>query len=167
MKTSTTAAPPIQGFDHITLPAHDLDAAETFYVGVLGAELVRKLDRETFLRDHPDRVGDADADNSALHLAVKFSDGPELDLFLQKNRNKSVPSPHPHLAMRVDADQLDALAMRLRAANVPIDGPRRLGPPGCASVYFADPSGNTLELVTTSYPGPVLDGPPDVSKLGW
>jgi hypothetical protein len=50
---------------------------------------------------------------------------------------------------------------------VPIDGPRRLGPPGQASVYFADPFGNTLELVTTGYEGVVLDGPPDVGRLAW
>jgi hypothetical protein len=33
-------------------------------------------------------------------------------------------------------------------------------------VYFADPWGNTLELVTMGYAGPVLEGPPDVSVLG-
>ncbi|MCY1078883.1 VOC family protein [Archangium lansingense] len=46
-----------------------------------------------------------------------------------------------------------------------IDGPRRLGPPGHASVYFADPFGNVLEFVTMGYRGPVTDGPPDVSVL--
>jgi hypothetical protein len=50
---------------------------------------------------------------------------------------------------------------------VPIDGPRRLGPPGHASVYFADPFGNTLELVTMGYAGSVSDGPPNVARLGW
>ena len=48
-----------------------------------------------------------------------------------------------------------------------VDGPRRLGPPGHASVYFSDPFGNTLELVTTGYQGSVVEGPPDVSVLGW
>jgi catechol 2,3-dioxygenase-like lactoylglutathione lyase family enzyme len=151
MTTPTNVAPPIEGFHHITLPVHDLDSAETFYVRLLGATLVRK----------------ADADDRAFHFAVKLHDGPELHLFLETNRGKTVPAPHPHLAMTVDSDQLDAFAMRLRAANVPIDGPRRLGPPGHASVYFADPSGNTLELVTMGYEGPVLEGPPDVSRLGW
>lgn len=159
--------PPIEGFHHITLPVHDLDAAERFYVGVLGARLVRKFDRETFLRVRPDRAVEADADNSPLHLAVKVEDGPELHLFLQRGRHKPAPAPHPHLAMAVDADQLDPFAIRLRTANVPVDGPRRLGPPGHASLYFADPFGNTLELVTTGYQGAVIEGPPDVTKLGW
>ncbi|MEO8181032.1 MAG: VOC family protein [Deltaproteobacteria bacterium] len=162
-----TTAPNIEGFNHVTLPVHDLDVAERFYVGVLGAKLVRKFDRETFLRFRPDRAHEADADNSPLHLAVRFHDTPELDLFLQKNRNKPLPAPHPHLALSVDADQLDAFSQRLRVAGVPIDGPRRLGPPGQASVYFADPFGNTLELVAMGYGGSVSDGPPDVTRLGW
>jgi catechol 2,3-dioxygenase-like lactoylglutathione lyase family enzyme len=156
-RVSTTAAPPIEGFHHIALPVHDLDSAEGFYVGLLGATPLRKFDR----------APEADADNSSLHLAVRFQDGPELHLFLEKQRAKTVPAPHPHLAMSVDSDQLDAFVLRLRAAGVPIDGPRRLGPPGHASVSFGDPSGNTLELVTMNYEGPVLEGPPHVSKLGW
>ena len=167
MTTTTTPAPPIEGFHHITLPVHDLDSAEQFYVSLLGATLLHKFDRETFLRIRPDRAREADADNSPLHLAVRFNDAPELHLFLQKNRSKPVPVPHPHLAMIVDSDQLDAFVLRLRAAAIPIDGPRRLGPPGHASVYFVDPFGNTLELVTTAYDGPVVNGPPDVGKLGW
>lgn len=161
------AAPSIDGFDHITLPIDDLEVAERFYVQLLGGQLVRKMDRESFARMRPGRAAEIDADNSPLHLAVSFHDGPQLHLFLQKNRNKPVPAPHPHLAMRVDADELDAFVLRLRAAEVPIDGPRRLGPPGHASVYFADPFGNTLELVTLGYQGSVVEGPPDVRVLGW
>ncbi|MCA9589546.1 MAG: VOC family protein [Myxococcales bacterium] len=167
MTTTDRTAPPLEGFHHITLPVHDLDEAERFYVGLLGAQLVRKLDRDTFLRFRPERVVEVDADNSPQHLSVRIGDGPELDLFLQKNRSKPTPAPHPHFAMRVDPSHLDAFALRLKEAGVPIDGPRRLGPPGHASVYFADPFGNTLELVTMGYAGAVLEGAPDVSVLGW
>ena len=159
-------APVIDGFAHLTLPIHDLDVAERFYVGVLGAKLLRRFDRETFLRLRPDRAHEADADNSPLHLAITFHDTPEVHLFLQKNRSRPVPAPHPHLAMNVDPDQLDVFIERLKAAGVPLDGPRRLGPPGHASVYFTDPSGNLLELVTLGYEGPVTAGPPDVARLG-
>lgn len=165
--TKNAPAPPIEGFDHITLPVHDLETAEKFYVALLGAKLARKVDRETFLRLRPERVTEADADNSPQHLSVQIGDGPALDLFLQRNRSKGMPIPHPHLAMRVDPDHLDAFVHRLRAAGVPVDGPRRLGPPGHAAVYFADPFGNTLELVAMGYEGPVHEGAPDVSKLGW
>lgn len=159
--------PPIDGFGHITLPVGDLAVAQQFYVGLLGAKLVRHLDRESFLRLRPERAAEADADNSPLHLAVQLGDAPELHLFLQRTLGKRTPVPHPHLAMNVDHDDLDVFVERLRSARVPFDGPRRLGPPGHASVYFADPFGNTLELVTLNYAGAVLSGPPDVTKLGW
>lgn len=161
------ALPLIDGFAHLTLPVHDLARAEAFYVGLLGATLVRRFDRETFLRLRPERADEADADNSPLHLAVQFHDTPELHLFLQRNRATPVPAPHPHLAMNVDADELDVFIERLKGAGVTLDGPRRLGPPGHASVYFVDPFGNTLELVTTGYEGQVQMGPPDVSTLRW
>ena len=47
-------------------------------------------------------------------------DGPELDLFLQRNRQARVPQAHPHLAFNVDHDDLDRFCARLRAAGVPI-----------------------------------------------
>lgn len=157
--------PAVDGFGHVTLPIHDLDAAERFYVGLLGATLLRRMDREAFLRLRPDRAGEVDEDNSPLHIAVQFHDAPELHLFLQPKLGRRAPSPHPHIAMRLDHDELDVAVERLRGAGVGVDGPRRLGPPGHASVYFADPSGNLLELVTTGYRGTVLEGPPDVARL--
>lgn len=162
-----TSAPAIDGFGHLTLPVHDLERAEWFYVQVLGARLIRKFDRATFLRLRPERAHEADADNSPLHVAVAFPAAPELHLFLQRGRRKELPAPHPHLAFNVDADELEVFVARLAAERVPFDGPRRLGPPGHASVYFADASGNTLEFVTMGYRGTVQEGPPDVSKLGW
>lgn len=98
---------------------------------------------------------------------MQFPDAPELHLFLQRGSARGTPRPHPHIAMNVDPDELDTFLARLRAAGVPVDGPRRLGPPGHASIYFADPFGNTLELVTLRYEGPTAFGPPDVSVLGW
>jgi catechol 2,3-dioxygenase-like lactoylglutathione lyase family enzyme len=158
-------APPIDGISHLTLPVGDLKRAEAFYVELLGGHIVRRMDRDAFLRERPERAAEADGDNSPLHLSVRFHDGPELDLFLQRNRQARVPQAHPHLAFNVDHDDLDRFCARLRAAGVPIDGPRRLGPPGQASVYFADPWGNSLELTTTGYRGPLEVGPPDMAAL--
>jgi catechol 2,3-dioxygenase-like lactoylglutathione lyase family enzyme len=159
-------APLIDRFAHLTFPVDDLEQAESFYVGTLGARLVRKVDRDAFLRLRPERAHEVDADNSPLHLAVTFHDTPELHLFLQRNRPKRAPQPHPHLALNVDSDELDVFIARLVASGIRLDGPRRLGPPGHASVYFADPFGNLLELVTMGYRGCVNEGPPDVSQLG-
>jgi catechol 2,3-dioxygenase-like lactoylglutathione lyase family enzyme len=167
-RMTDTPAPPIFDIHHLTLPVYDLAVAEAFYVDLLGATLVRRFDRETLLRFRPDRAAEADAANSPLHVAVKFGAAPELHLFVQRGRAKPAPPPHPHLALRVAADQLDAFVERLRGAKVPLDGPRRLGPPGHASVYFADPFGNTLELVVPAgYAGAVRDGVPEVGLLGW
>lgn len=159
-------APDISGVDHLTLPVHDLDGARRFYVDLLGARLKRRLDREQFLRLRPDRAAEVDAPNSPLHLEVCFGEGPDLHLFLQRDRARPLPPPHPHLALRVASADLDAFATRLRSAGIPLDGPRRLGPPGHASLYFADPWGNSLELVTTGYAGPVAEGPPAMNALG-
>jgi catechol 2,3-dioxygenase-like lactoylglutathione lyase family enzyme len=142
-----------------------LQKAEDFYVGLLGGELIRRFDRETFLKFRPDRAAEADAENSPLHLAVRLGDSPELHLFLQRGYTGKAPSPHPHLAFNVDNDDLDAFRARLSAAGIALDGPRRLGPPGQASVYFTDPWGQLLELSTTGYGGPTLEGPPDLAAL--
>jgi catechol 2,3-dioxygenase-like lactoylglutathione lyase family enzyme len=159
-------APAIDSVAHVTIPVADLDRAEAFYVDLLGAKLVERFDRATFLRYQRGRAAEADADNSPLHLVLKFGDSPEFHLFLQRGLERRVPAPHPHIALQVDADELDAFRSRLCDAGVPIDGPRRLGGPGHASLYFADPWGQLLELVTTGYSGEVQHGPPDASKLG-
>ncbi len=166
MNEPISAAPPVDAIAHLTLPVGDIASAEAFYVGLLGAKLIRRFDRATFLERRPDRAAEADADNSPLHLAVAFGDSPEIHLFLQRGRSRPTPPPHPHLALTVDAEDLLRFQARLRAAGVPTDGPRRLGPPGHASVYFADPFGNSLELVTTGYEGAVQSGPPEMSALG-
>ena len=40
-----------------------------------------------------------------------------------------------------------------------------LGPPGQASVYFDDPSGNHLEITCMGFTGEVIPGPPDLTRL--
>lgn len=154
---------PIDGMAHLTFPVGDLDQAEAFYVGVLGGKLIRRFDRAMFLRMLPDRADEADQDNSPLHIAVRIGDSPELHLFLQRGLPRQAPRPHPHLAFEVDHDDLDAFRARLLAAGVQVDGPRQLGGPGQASLYFTDPWGQLLELTTTSYRGAVQHGPPDLS----
>lgn len=164
---TTSTAMTIQSFHHITLPVDDLDVAEHFYVDLLQAQKLRRVDRQTFLGLAPERAHEINAENSPLHLEVRFAQGPELHLFLQLNRSKPRPPAHPHLALWVAPDHLLPMAERLRLAGVPLDGPRRLGPPGQASVYFADPFGNTLELVTLGYDGTVELGPPRTEQLAW
>lgn len=154
-----------EGIDHITLPASDLEQAERFYVDVLGATLARRFDRETFLRYRPDAAALADADATPLRLELAFGAGLELHVFLHRSHRPGPLRPHPHTAFRVAPDELDRLTARLVERGVHIDGPRRLGPPGQASVYFCDPFGNLLELCTLGYRRRIDEGPPDLARL--
>ena len=54
--TKPTSAPPLGGLHHITLPVGDLHEAETFHVEVLGARLLRRIDREAFVGFNPERA---------------------------------------------------------------------------------------------------------------
>ena len=124
------------GIDHITLPVADLAVAERFYCGLLGATMTRRLDEEAFRRLRPERVGElGHPHNSPLHLSLGFGgEGPQLDLFLQ-GTEPLAPRPDPHLALGVAGAHLDAVKRTLTDAGVSTDGPRRLGPPGQASLY--------------------------------
>jgi catechol 2,3-dioxygenase-like lactoylglutathione lyase family enzyme len=141
--------------------------AEDFYVGVLGAKLERRMDRDAFLRHRPERAAEADAENSPLHIAVTFGDEDrfELQLFVQPWRTQPVEQGHPHFALLVQPEDLLAFKHRLEAHGVPVDGPRRLGPPGHASLYFLDPFGNHLELATLEFNGETSFGPPNHAAL--
>jgi catechol 2,3-dioxygenase-like lactoylglutathione lyase family enzyme len=151
---------------HLTLPVHDLQVAEEFYVGILGAKLAHKMDRDEFLRLRPGRIDEVDAENSPLHLALSFGDELELQVFLQpRNVRQPVEQPHPHLALLVDADQLLPAKRLLVSHGIPVDGPIRLGPPGHASIYFFDPFGNHLELATMGFDEALEVRVPDHTRL--
>lgn len=159
----------VRGLDHITIPVRDLEVAERFYVGLLGAELVLRVD-EAFLSRAggplpPERRADLSGPNSPLHLGVQLGAGPRIDLFLNPGWTPAPLYPHPHWAFGVATADLLPLQARLHQAGVPTDGPRRLGPPGQASVYFKDPFGNLLEFMTTGFPEPLPIGGPDLSRL--
>lgn len=149
---------------HITLPVGDLEVAERFYVDVIGLPLAYRYDRAALVRLVPERAAEIDADSSALRLVFRCGEV-ELDLFLQRDLAAGPLRPHPHYAFAAAPDDIDRLRERLVAAGAPVDGPRRLGPPGQASLYFADPFGNLLEFATDTYPGAVPIGPPDLVAM--
>jgi catechol 2,3-dioxygenase-like lactoylglutathione lyase family enzyme len=155
--------PRVRGLDHVTLPCADLHVAEDFYIGLLGARVLIRID-EAFLR----RVGRfADADAGAIHTSVVFSNGPRIDLFIQPNGQPPPLAGHPHHAFFVPPSELLGWKKRLGDAGVPTFGPTRLGPPGQASLYFNDPFGNHLELVTHGFVPDIPVGAPDMASLGY
>lgn len=56
-------------------------------------------------------------------------------------------SGRQHIALAIDADQLDAWSAHLDAHGVAIEG-RTHWPRGAESLYFRDPDGHLLEVVT-------------------
>jgi catechol 2,3-dioxygenase-like lactoylglutathione lyase family enzyme len=151
----------VRRIDHVTLPCKDLAAAERFYVGLLGARVMLRVDAE-FMR----RMGrPAEEAARGSHLSVVFDGGPRLDLFQYADGQPPPLADHPHLALEVSPRDVLAWRARLEAAGVPTDGPRRLGPRGQASLYFNDPSGNHLELTALGFRGPLPVGAPTMAKL--
>ncbi|HEY8091213.1 MAG TPA: VOC family protein [Polyangiaceae bacterium] len=155
--------PRVFGLDHVTLPCKDLRVAEEFYIGLLGARVLMRVDA-AFLR----KVGrHADADAGAIHTSIVFSTGARLDLFIQPDGQPPPLAGHPHHAMAIGPGAMLRWKKRLNDAGVPTFGPTRLGPPGQASLYFNDPSGNHLELVTHGFVPDIPIGPPDMETLAY
>jgi catechol 2,3-dioxygenase-like lactoylglutathione lyase family enzyme len=153
----------------VTIPVRDLAVAERFYCGLLGGEVVmrfteelmRARGRETHLTTSRGR------DVSPLHLSVSFGFGPRIDLFLQSWGQPEADQPHTHFAFRVSPSQIVRWKQKLEGVGVPTDGPRRLGPPGQASLYFNDPFGNHLEIQTLGFEHNIPIGPPEMERLAY
>jgi catechol 2,3-dioxygenase-like lactoylglutathione lyase family enzyme len=111
----------------------DLDEAERFYRDVLGlAPIAREAGRHSFFR-----VGDADV--------LLLFDAEET------SRGQALP-PHGargpgHFAFGIDAGSLDAWRQRLVDHGVAIEK-EMVWPRGGRSLYFRDPAGNSVELIT-------------------
>jgi catechol 2,3-dioxygenase-like lactoylglutathione lyase family enzyme len=111
----------------------DLDRAEQFYRDVLGLVVLgREKGRHVFFR-----VGDADV------LLLFFADETLKGLHLPAHGARG-PG---HFALGIDADALDAWRRRLADQGVAIEQ-EVAWPRGGHSLYFRDPAGNSLELIT-------------------
>jgi catechol 2,3-dioxygenase-like lactoylglutathione lyase family enzyme len=157
----------LRRLDHITIPCHDSQIAEEFYVGLLGAQIVNRIDRKLL-----NRIGWRDEDiarNAAEHLSVTLGGGPRMDLFVYPPGSPSESAPmHPHIAVAVAPGRFLAWKKRLEDCGVKVAGPTRPGPPGQASFYFNDPFGNHLEIVTLGFIASDLTvGVPDRSQLNY
>jgi catechol 2,3-dioxygenase-like lactoylglutathione lyase family enzyme len=151
----------VRRLDHVTLPCRDLAVAEAFYVGVLGARVMLRIDA-AFLR----KMGRPESEwQRGNHLSLVFGAGARVDLFHADEGQPPHESDHPHYAFAVPAWQLLRWKAHLEAAGVHGFGPTRLGPPGQASLYFNDPFGNHLELCAQGLLTEVPIGAPDPSAL--
>ena len=126
--------PPSQVLE-TALYTDDLDAAEAFYGGVLGLEkITRAGSRHVFYRCGPGVLLIFNSDETEIHYKVG---------------QLPVP-PHGargpgHLCFRAEAAELDEWRARLEAAGIEIESDMEW-PQGGRSIYFRDPSGNSLEF---------------------
>jgi len=123
----------LQGIVETALYGDDLAAQEEFYTKVMGLHVLgRDLTRHVFLR-----VGAASV------------------LLLFKAETTLKPGPFPphgthgpgHTAFGIAADQLEAWRQRLADHHVAIEH-EITWPLGGRSIYFRDPAGNSVELIT-------------------
>jgi len=124
---------PIQCLVETAVYADDLDRAERFYRETLGLTfLEREAGRHVFFQ-----VGSQDvllvfrADTTLKpdHLPAHGSRGPG------------------HFALGIAAEDLDSWRERLLHHNVPVEH-EEVWPRGGRSLYFRDPAGNSVELIT-------------------
>jgi len=119
----------VTGFSHVAIAVNDLDAARTFYCGVLGFEELPRPDLGApgmWLR-----VGDLQ-----LH-------------FLETDVMPTPGGGFPHYALHVPTDRFDETIEALRAAGAPF-----LGEPSTRvdfgttvlAAFVNDPAGNFIEL---------------------
>ncbi|WP_309085949.1 VOC family protein [Chelativorans sp.] len=114
----------------------DLSEAERFYGGVLGLELLAKVEgRHIFFR-----CGEA----VLLLFDPKATEVPP-----EPDARLPVP-PHGsrgpgHLCFSASADEIELWKTRLAAQNIAIEADLEW-PRGGRSIYFRDPSGNSLEF---------------------
>jgi catechol 2,3-dioxygenase-like lactoylglutathione lyase family enzyme len=129
--------PATRGVLETSLYVEDLDRAERFYVDLFGFE--RMVGDERF-------------------RALDVQGRQVLLLFLKGGTTQAITfeggtiPPHDgkgttHLAFAIDADQLTGWETALHAAGVAVES-TVVWPRGGRSVYFRDPDGHLLELVT-------------------
>lgn len=114
----------VSGLAELTLETDQMDAMEHFYCRVLGFDVLSRED---------DRVWLAVGESTRLGL---WSPG-------QKEFGDR-GGRHVHFAFSTTSGRLDALAERLRAGGIEVEGPQE-HPGGDRSIYFEDPVGNVVE----------------------
>ena len=110
----------------------DLDAAEDFYQRVLGLNVIaKKQDRHVFFQ-----VGDSN---------VLLAFNPNTTRF-EKDTPHGAAGPG-HFALGIEKQTLDEWRKHLETQSVVIESVVEW-PAGGKSIYFRDPAGNSVELVT-------------------
>lgn len=113
----------------------DLETAEAFYGGILGLQFISRVEgRHVFFRCGESIVLLFNA--AATRIA-------------SQNARLPVPvhgaSGQGHLCFRADSDEMDLWIERLKGHGIAVEADF-VWPSGGRSIYFRDPSGNSLEF---------------------
>lgn len=116
-----------------SLYAGDLDAMEAFYSQVMNLNVIAKeVGRHVFFSVGPDSVlliFNPETTIHGHHLPAHGATGPG------------------HVALGVKSENLDRWRRHLQARNIGIER-EHTWPSGGHSIYFRDPAGNSIELIT-------------------
>jgi catechol 2,3-dioxygenase-like lactoylglutathione lyase family enzyme len=123
----------LERLDHFGIEVSDLARAERFYTEVLGLSVVTHLGDQVLL--------DCGGQNLALFGVARPPVAPE-----ERQARISHPLGRGHHAFRVSRADFAAARERLAEAGVESARPIDWGDHDC--VYFLDPDGNLLELVS-------------------
>lgn len=123
----------LERLDHFGIEVSDRERAERFYVGVLGFPVVARFGDQTML--------DCGGQNLALFVVPR----PPLDA-AERSRRISNPLGKGHHAFKVSRPDFEAAKAALAEAGVESARPIDWGDHDC--LYFLDPDGNLLELVS-------------------
>lgn len=118
----------------------------SFYTDVLGMEIVLRQPNLDFPAEEHLFFHAGNDTFIAYFLPI---DGADLSVYADARKGNGGMD---HLAFDVDAEAFVQAIARLRAANVAFDGPLDRGYE--RSIYFSDPNGVTVELLTWITPPP-------------
>jgi uncharacterized protein len=121
---------------HLAFPVHDLDAARTFYAGVLGCDEGRSSQEWIDFNLFGHQI--------VAHLVADKAPAPVT------NPVDGQHVPVPHFGIVLDIAGFDALAARVADAGIEFVIPPTVRFAGAVgeqkTMFFCDPSGNALEF---------------------
>ncbi|GAB3683319.1 VOC family protein [Salinisphaera aquimarina] len=128
----------LNGVLETVLYTADMSRARTFFEDVMGLAPHTADHRFT-------------AYSLAWNMLLIFAEGQTSETVELPGDMGTIP-PHDgngrqHIALAIDADQLEAWESHLAAHGIEIEG-RTRWPKGAVSLYFRDPDGHLLEVVT-------------------
>ncbi len=118
----------VMGIDHVVLHVGDLEQSKRFYIDLLGFRVNHESDWQSFLW----------CGNQQVAL-FQMRDGGDIHAGREMN----------HMALRLESGEYEEVKATLEAAGVEVSG--RPGDPHC--IYFDDPDGHRLQLLTAREQG--------------